>query len=134
MLPTIAMNIVLNPENNPKGEDYRNLWNNVLPTELNRLERLIAQANTVLNQVTGTYLPSFRGIVTIVGGVATAFNIIHDMGIPAPFTANVTIWDPSGVQVDNSIFTSSTFSTNEAAYTMTAGALGAGAYPVLVLA
>ena|ERR1700722_1576681 len=128
-LPTVPQNILLNPERSVNGEDYKNVLQNQIPAALNRLEQLIAQTNTLLN----SRLPPYRGAVTI-GAAATAFNIVHNLGILAPFTANVAIWNASSVQIDNSIFTGSTFTTDEVDYTMTAGALGAGTYTVLVLA
>lgn len=48
LLPTAPLTIFLHPENNPKGLDLSNAWQ-ILMTELNRLEQLIAQTNTVVN-------------------------------------------------------------------------------------
>ena len=132
-LPTTPLNILLTPERGPGGvDDYLGLWRNTLPTELNRLERLIANASAVTNTITSTYIAPYRGTVTI-GASATAFDIIHNLNLPAPYTAVVVIWNSSGVQINNATtFTGSTFTANEVAYTMLSTALPAGTYSVYV--
>jgi glutamate mutase epsilon subunit len=156
ILPTAPRNILLTPERDPTGvENYDNLWRNVLSTEINRLEQLVAQANGVVNSISSgvttldsdvgtlttdvsalqtkvaSYVHPYRGSV-ILGASATTFTITHNLGIPSPFTAIVVIWNSSGVAIANTIFTGSTFTTNAVAYTMLSTALPAGTYAVYV--